>query len=890
MQDVLRDLGTDALHGLAPSEVVLRQARYGPNAFDEAPPRPLWSLFARQFTSPLIWLLGVAALLALWLGHGSDAGVIAGVLLANALIGTLQEGRAQRSVAALRTLAALQVTVIRAGVEGRIPARELVPGDLLVLSSGDAVGADARLIEAVRLQVAEAVLTGESLPVDKATSAVAPDAVPADRHCMVHGGTHVAAGRGRAVVVATGNDTEVGRVAGLTGRAREPITPLEARIARFGRQLVVAAIVLFAGVLLLGTWRELPWSEVLMVALTQMVSMVPEGLPVAMTIALAVGMQRMARRGALIRRLSAVETLGSTTVICTDKTGTLTRNEMTVRGLWLPDGREIAVTGVGWAPTGDLLLDGQALDAADCGEGVMGELLRAAALCNDARLVPPESAQHGWTAVGDPTEAALVCLAMKAGLNPAALLKDTPRVSEWPFDADARMMATGHGSGSAGEVFVKGAPEAILAMLGPDQLAASASARQAVELMARSAWRVLAVATIVGPGSLDGPPDFGLLHGRLRLLGLIGQIDPPRDEVADAVARCHGAGIRVVMVTGDHTLTGLAIARELGIAQADDRAIDGPQLDRMDDAALIEALPSIAVFARVQPAQKLRIVRAWQSRGAVVAMTGDGVNDAPALAAADVGVAMGRAGTDVAKAASRIVITDDNFVSIVGAVEQGRVVYGNLKKVILYLFSTSIDEVAILMLALLVGYPLPLAAVHILWINIVTEGTLTVNLVMEPADGDEMRRAPTGRDDPLIDREMFARMMLMASLAVVATFGWFAWRLTQDVAIERVRTETFTVLVMCQWFNVLNCRSALRSALQGLRANRWLAGGLLLSVALQALVIWAPPFNALFRTVPLSLTELPVLLGVASIVLWGEEGRKAWARRRDRREAVGQRR
>ncbi|MEO5697480.1 MAG: HAD-IC family P-type ATPase, partial [Burkholderiaceae bacterium] len=454
------------------------------------------------------------------------------------------------------------------------------------------------------------------------------------------------------------------------------------------------------------------------------------------------------------------------------------------------------------------------------------------------------------------------------------LRRQSPREAELPFDADVKMMATRHGGPAAAHVVVKGAPEAVLHLCARDGNAAVQAARGAAEAMAEQALRVLAVAR-VDDGPLDAADGFDALAGRATLLGLLGQIDPPRDEVKVAVAECRAAGIRPIMVTGDHKLTGLAIARALGIACDGDRAVDGTELERMNEAELLDGLDRIAVFARVHPAQKLRIVEALQSRGDVVAMTGDGVNDAPALARADVGVAMGITGTEVAKSAAKIVITDDNFATIVGAIEQGRVVYANLKKVILFLFVTSMDEVLVLLLALLLGYRLPLAAVQILWINIVTESTLTVNLVMDPPDGDEMRRAPVPRNDRLLDREMLWRVALLTPLAVAATFGWFVWRQAQGVPYEMVRTETFTVLAMCQWFNVLNCQSATRSALHlGILRNHWLLGGLALSVALQAAVIYWPPLSALFHALPIEPSDLLPMVAVASAVLWAEELRK----------------
>jgi magnesium-transporting ATPase (P-type) len=887
-QAVLERLGSDAATGLSGPASAQRLAQHGPNALPDAPPRSLLLVFLRQFKSPLIYILFIAAALAASMGHWGDAAVILAVVVVNALIGAYQEGRAERSMAALRRLSALQVRVLRDGHEQALAARELVPGDVLLLAAGDAVGADARLFDAAALAAAEAALTGESVPVAKSVAVLPEATVLADRRNMVFSGTYITAGRARAVVTATGTHTEVGSIARLTETAEEPKTPLEARIEQFGRYLVAAALALFGVVMLLGLLRGLALADVTMVAISQMVSMVPEGLPVAMTIALAVGMQRMAGRGAIIRRLSAVETLGSTTVICSDKTGTLTRNEMTVSTLWLPDGRSIAVSGVGYAPQGDLTIDGQVVDRAD---PALAALLQAVVLCNDAELIAPQPPTGPWSVLGDPTEAALLVAAAKAGIDMPALRRLSPRIAELPFDSDSKMMATLHADPAARRtVWVKGAAEAVLGLCGADAPAIE-RARAAAEAMAGRALRVLAVASVpgihwaqgAGVGSDPGAPaanGFSAFHGHATLLGLIGQIDPPREEVRHAVAQCRAAGIRPIMVTGDHKLTGLAIARELGIAQTGaDRALDGVELERLNEAELLDALPHVAVFARVHPAQKLRIVQALQARGEVVAMTGDGVNDAPALARADVGVAMGITGTEVAKSAAKIVITDDNFATIVGAVEQGRVVYANLKKVILFLFITSIDEVLILLLALLLGYRLPLAAVQILWVNIVTESTLTVNLVMDPADGDEMRRPPVPRDDRLLSAQMLRRVALLVPAAVAATFGWFVWRQADGVAFDVVRTETFTVLAMCQWFNVLNCQSATRSALRlSILRNPWLLGGLGLSVILQAAVLYWAPLGELFHTVPIPVADLLPLVAVASAVLWVEELRKLVAR------------
>ena len=882
-EEALAAVESGAEKGLPAEEARRRLERFGPNALGEPERRSLGSVFLAQFKSPLIYLLFVAAGIALALAHLSDAAVIFAVVLLNALIGTFQEGRAERSLHALRKLTPRTARIVRDGLEQIIDAREVVPGDIVVLEAGDAVAADARLFDGTALQIAEAALTGESVPVSKHLLPLAPDTPLADRRNMVYAGTHVTAGRARAVVVATGRATEIGHIAALAEIAEEPETPLERRIAQFGRYIIVAAAAMFIVVNAVGLFRGIPLDQILMLGISQLVGMIPEGLPVAMTIALAVGVQRMARRNAVVRRLAAVETLGSTTVICSDKTGTLTRNEMTVTALYLPDGRELSVTGAGYEPEGRFLEGGLEIDPTR--EDGLRALLEAVALCNDAQLHGPEAAEPRWKPIGDPTEVALLTLAIKGGLVPAQLRASSPRCAEIPFDPGAKMMATQHGAPEDSRVVIKGAPEVVLDLCSPDD-AAQLAVRAVAESMAARALRVLAVA-VVRDAAIDGRAGFAAFRGRAVLLGLVGQIDPPRKEVKDAVARCRAAGIRPVMVTGDHKATGRAIARELGIARDGDAAIDGAELERMSDVELAERIESISVFARVHPAQKLRIVDAYQKRGEVVAMTGDGVNDAPALVKADVGVAMGMTGTEVAKEAAKIVIGDDNFATIVAAVEEGRVVYLNIKKVVLYLFSTSVAEVSILLIALILGYPPPLAAVQILWINLVTEGTVTVNLIMEPAEGGEMRRKPISRNEPLLTRLLLSRMAFMTPAIVTSTLGWFVYRLSLGLPFPQVQTETFTVLAVCQWFNVLNCRSERRSALNlSLLINPWLVGGLVVSNLLQLAVVFLPPLNRIFYTVPFSLREVVAIGLVASLVLWIEELRKLFVRSRERLPAL----
>jgi len=868
-------LETDAHRGLSDEEVRRRLERYGANALPEPRRRSLLSVFLGQFQSPLIYLLLLAAGVAAALGFASDAAVICAVVVLNAGIGAFQEGRAARSLEALRKLATPEARVARAGHQRVVAARDLVPGDILLLEAGDAVAADARVLEGAALQTAEAALTGESVPVRKEFLPLPPDTLLAERRNMVYAGTHVTAGRARAAVVATGRSAEIGQIAALAETAVKQQTPLERRVERFGRHIMFAAAAMFVAVNGIGWLHDLPFGEIFMVGVSQVVGMIPEGLPVAMTIGLAVGVQRMAARRAVVRRLAAVETLGSTTVICTDKTGTLTRNEMTVTALQLPDGRELTVTGAGYRPEGKLLEGTREIDPTR-DEGLRS-LLEAGVLCNDARLRGPEAGESGWTPIGDPTEVALLTLAQKGGLLPEQIRERSPRCAEIPFDPAAKWMATQHQTPAGACVVIKGAPELVLELCGRDE-----ALRAAAERMAERALRVLAFARVDGL-PIDARTRFDTFRGRAVPLGLVGEIDPPRPEARLAVERCRDAGIQPVLVTGDHKATGLAIARTLGIARGGDEAVDGRELERMSDAELADRIGGISVFARVHPAQKLRIVSAYQQRREVVAMTGDGVNDAPALVQADVGVAMGMTGTEVAKEAANIVLGDDDFATIVAAVEEGRVVYRNLKKAVLLLFSTSAAEVAVLLLAMLLGHPPPFAAVQILWNNLVTEGLITVNLVMEPAEGDEMRRAPIPRDEPLLTRTLLTRMAFMVPAIVVSTLGWFIARIEAGVPEAQVRTETFTLLAICEWFNVLNCRSESRSALTlGLLRNPWLLGGLVAGNLLQAAVVFWAPLGRIFYTVPFGLPEVFALGVVGSLVLWVEELRKLVARRRGR--------
>lgn len=862
VHEVADALATDTARGLSTASAVDRARRDGPNALPARGEPSLLRVLVRQFASPLIYLLFAAAGIAVALGERGDAAVIVVVVVLNAVIGTIQEGRAARSLRALRSFSTRSARVVRDGHLATIDSRDLVTGDVLEVEAGDAVTADARIVEASALKVAEAALTGESVPVDKHADVIAEDAPLAERSNMLYAGTFVTAGRARAIVTQIGTNTEIGRIARLAEETGHAKTPLEARVAQFGRFILVAAFVMLFVLLAVGLARGMRLGEILMISISQLVGMVPEGLPVAMTIALAVGVQRMARQRAIVRQLSAVETLGSTTVICTDKTGTLTKNEMMVAAVVLADGSELRVSGSGYAETGSI--------EPPRGDG-LAELLRACVLCNDAHL------DAGETPLGDPTEIALLVLARKGGLDPDEVRTAYPRRGELPFDSSAKMMATEHTGAGGPFVVIKGAPEVIV-----EHCAGAPSwVRASADALATRALRVLAFAVIDGELGTGG---FAALGRRARFIGLVGQIDPPRAEAAVAVARCRAAGIRPVMITGDHPATGLAIARTLDIARDGDGVLDGKSLARLPEDELAARIATVSVFARVHPEQKLRIVRALQDRGEVVAMTGDGVNDAPALVKADVGVAMGKSGTEVAKEAAKIVIADDNFATIVSAVEQGRVAYRNIKKAILLLFSTSLAEVLVLLAAMVLGYPAPFAAVQILWNNLVTEGLITVNLVLEPPEGDEMTRPPIARSEPLLSRALLLRMAALVPTIVGVTLGWFVMRTQAGIPVAQVRTETFTLLVVCEWFAVLACRSATASAFKrSLLRNRWLLGGLVAANLLQVAAVFFGPLSDTLHTVPFDL-DIVVELGlVGSIVLWVEEIRKWFVRRRAHR-------
>ena len=858
--DVLAGLATTR-HGLSMEEVAARLQRYGHNRLEVAPPASAWSILVAQFKSVVVLLLVAAAALAAALGDPADSIAIGAVLAINAALGFITELRARRAMDALRGLEVPHAVVVRDGATLEISARDLVPGDIVSLESGQSVPADARLIDATDVRVTEAPLTGESLPVEKRADAVLPsDTMLAERVNMVYQATAVVSGSAHAVVVATGGDTEVGRIGGLTSALTEERTPLEHRLDALGRRLVVVALVVAAVVALLGLWRGAPWGLVVQTAIALAIAAVPEGLPAVTTITLAVGVSRMARRRALIRRLPAVETLGSATVVCTDKTGTLTAGEMAV-SVVLIDGREIAVAGTTYEPAGEFRENGRPIRAHE--DHLLDEALRIATLANRADLMHEDDR---WQPVGDPTEVALLVAARKAQLDRARLLADRPETGAIPFSSERQWMATFHRAPEGLIAYVKGAPGRVIERsareltAGGERPLDEGARQRLLELNRRLAargLRVLAVARGDAPNANeDSVRD-------LTFVGLIGVSDPPAAGVAETIQSFREAGIRTVMITGDQRLTAIAVARALGLTASDHGALDGRELSTLDAPTLTSRLEHTAVFNRVSPADKLRIVDALQARGDIVAMLGDGVNDAAALKKADIGVAMGRRGTDIAKEAADVVLADDRFATVAAAIEEGRVIFDNIRKFVFYLFSCNLAEVLILLLAGLTGLPLPLLPLQILWLNLVTDTFPALALAVEPKEGDVMQRPPRNPDEAILSRSFLGQIALYAVLIAGATLGAFVIALDRGPE-ERAITVAFVTLALAQGFHLGNARSAgpvLSWA--RIRANPWALGALGAVVALQLAAVYVPGLASVLRVVPLTSADWMLVLPAA---------------------------
>lgn len=881
-------LETDPQHGLDLFAVKNRQEQFGPNIITARRGKSPLIRFLSQFHNPLIYILIAASAITLVLKDAIDASIIFGVVLVNAILGYLQETKSEKAIEALAQTIVTEATVVRAGMTRRLPATELAPGDLVLLQAGDKVPADVRLIRVRELQIAEAALTGESVPVHKqADVCLDRDTTLADRRNMAYASTLVTNGQGAGIVVAIGDDTEVGRISRLITTAQDVQTPLTRKIAQFSSLLLYVILALAGITFLVGTLRGQPIIDTLMAAIALAVSAIPEGLPAAVTVTLAIGVSRMARRRAIIRKLPAVETLGSTTVICSDKTGTLTRNQMTVQCIAV-DGSHFEVSGAGYAPAGGIARQGEPVDPA--AHPALLECLRAGILCNDSLLV---ETQGRWEVQGDPTEGALLASGHKAGLDRDVERARLPRLDAIPFESQHQYMVTLHdaGAGLPRIAYLKGAVEVILdrcrTMLdtdGQEVPLAAAAIRQQADAMAAEGLRVLAFARRSLP-----PETTHVTHddvaGELTLLGLQGMADPPRPEAIAAVRACQHAGIRVNMITGDHALTAVAIARQIGIDGASGAGetppgvLTGREIDCLTDTELIDAVPRASIFARVTPEQKLRLVQAFQARKHVVAMTGDGVNDAPALKQADIGVAMGMIGTDVAREAADMVLTDDNFATIEAAVEEGRGIFDNLTKIIAWTLPTNLGEGLIVLAAILIGVALPILPIQILWINMTTVAVLGLVLALEGNEPDIMQRPPRGRETPILTPELLWRIGAVGVLILAGAFGLFEWEQATGASLAEARTVAVNVVVFVEVFYLFNCRSLTQSMFKiGVFSNRWLVAGVLVMIALQLLFTYAPFMHTIMGSAPLGLAAWGRILAVAAGAYAIIEIEK-WARR-----------
>lgn len=848
--------------GLSSEEVARRQEEFGPNELQAQARVSPWTILLEQFKNVLIIILLLATALSAFLGHGVEAIAITVIVLFAVILGFIQEFRAERAIEALREMAAPSATVIRDGRDQRVPARELVPGDLVVLSTGDKVPADARLTEAVNLQTVEAALTGESAPVEKHSNALPEEALPTgDQRNMAFAGTAVTYGRGRALIVATGMSTEFGKIARMLEEVDTAKTPLQKNLDRIGKSLARAAFAVVAVIVVLGLFRGQPFVEMLIFGVALAVAVVPEALPAVVTISLALGVKRMVRRNALIRRLPAVETLGSTSVICSDKTGTLTKDEMTVRRLYVA-GHTIEVSGTGYEPSGTFSANGSGV----VGSEALSTLLRAGVLASDAR-VEQKNGSGTWEVKGDPTEGALVVAAAKAGLNKPALDAEFSRLFEIPFTAETKRMTTLHQTPGGVVAYAKGAPEVIVQscsmMLTEAGLERLDETRRTEVLerarqMAGEALRVLAVAYKPQASLKDA-------ESEMTLLGLAGMIDPPRSEAKDAVRKCEEAGIKVIMITGDHPLTAKAVAEELGLSK-NGRVVNGAELEAMDDAQLEREVEAIEVCARVSPAHKLRVVTALQNRGQVVAMTGDGVNDAPALKKADIGIAMGITGTDVSKEASAMTLTDDNFASIVAAVEEGRGIFSNIKKYLMYLLSSNIGEIGLMAGATLAGLPLPLTAVQILYVNLATDGLPALALAVDPPERGLMQQPPRDPRRGIFTRPVVLLMLVGGIWSAIVNLGLFVWALNSGRPLAEAMTMTFVSLVLIQFFKAYNFRSDRHSVLRDPFANKWLNLAIGWELIMLALILYIPILERTFGTIALPLNDW-IVIGAAAVTI-----------------------
>ncbi|MDA8164597.1 MAG: cation-transporting P-type ATPase [Desulfobacteraceae bacterium] len=890
-EEVAELLGSHPDTGLDFFEIRHRLENFGPNRLSVRKGTGPLMRFLLQLHQPLVYILLVSGVISAILREWVDAGVIFGVVLVNAVVGFVQEAKAVNALAALSRTMTTEATVLRQGEKTRIAATEVVPGDIVLLQGGDKVPADLRLLRARELQIDESALTGESLPVGKAAARLALDTGLADRRNMAYASTLVTFGQGMGIVVATGDRTEVGRISELITSAEELLTPLTRKIEHFSNILIYVILGLAAVTVAAGLLRGEPLFDMFMAAVALAVGAIPEGLPAAVTITLAIGVSRMAGRHAIVRKLPAVETLGSTTVICTDKTGTLTENQMTVLGI-IAGGARYEVTGTGYDPEEGRIVAESAPAGGD--NAALVECLRAGVLCNDSRLL---KGADGWQVQGDPTEGALLVSALKAGLAPGPLLRETPRLDAIPFESEHQYMATLHqaGGGRPCTIYLKGAVETIVAKCDSQLDAAGRPAalhpedvHRNVEALTARGERVLGFARKALPAEI-GRLDHGQVTAGFTFLGLQGMIDPPREAAVAAVKTCQAAGVRVKMITGDHPLTAGAIARQVGLAGADDEdvpVLTGRDLARLSDRELIAAAERTSVFARATPEQKLRLVEALQAQGHVVAMTGDGVNDAPALKKADIGVAMGITGTEVAKEAADMVLTDDNFSSIEAAVEEGRSVFDNLTKFIVWSLPTNLGEGLVILVAIFMGVTLPILPVQILWINMTTAGFLGLMLAFEPEEPGIMQRPPRDPKTPILTLTLNVRILLVGALLLLGAFGLFEWELAAGATLAEARTVAVNAFVVMELFYLFNCRSLHKTVFElGFFSNPFAFGGAALMLLLQVAYTYVPLMNRLFQGAPISpLSWLRIAAaGLATYLvvelekkIWQLAGRRAW--------------
>lgn len=878
-EEVLEDLETNS-EGLTNAVYQERLTHYGPNALPAKEGDSLLRIFFRQFESPLIYLLLCASALMLVLQHYTDAGIIAFVLFVNAIAGTIQAGRAQNTMLALQRIAKTTATVLRNGVQRLIDDRELVPGDIILLAEGDKIPADARLLQSRNLRLNQSALTGESNPVGKEIEAIDKENLPAaDQKNMVFKGTFVVAGSAKAVVTSTALDTVVGKISKQIGEIQSEI-PLQKNIRRLSHYIIYVVLVISALIFLIGAGTGKPMAEMFTLAVAVIVSAVPEGLPIVMTLLLASGVWRMSKRNVLVKNLQAVEALGEAKIIAVDKTGTITKNELSLTSAYI-DNQYYTITGVGYDPVGTISVDGQ--DVTSAPSKTLHWSASVAALCSNA--VTETDNETGQTDIqGDPTEAAMLVFAKKLGLNKTELLKEFQLLDEIPFDSSLQFHALRYQQGDRPpQLLVAGAPEQVLARAthihhNGEVVELTDELRQrsvtALKDMAEQALRVIAIAERTDTHELTDPEQ---VHG-LTLVGLLGLQDGLRPEVPEAMDRTREAGIKVVMITGDHKDTAEAIAAAAGIFRPGDTVLTNDDIDRLSEAELAAAIGTTTVFARITPEHKLAIVKAFQARGDIVAMTGDGVNDALSLVAADLGVAMGQRGTEVAKEAADLVLLDDNFGSIVSAVEEGRGIYANIKKVLLFLFSTSLGEVFIILIALILLIPAPVLAAQLIWINLVTDGFLDMALAMEPKEKDLLRRKFVKPKRFFFDGWMIQRMLIMSSVMAVGSISVFLYYYQADLA--KAMTLTVTVMVVCQWFKVWSCRTQYESAFSlPLFSNLYIIGALGLVIVLHVLALHTPFLQNLLQFQPISAFEWILAIAIGSLTLVADEIRKFIYRR-----------